>query len=140
MKSGSVSGSSKSGMSSDGKSNSESSLEMLSRNENVLFADLADRIRSRGLRVAVNYGLKNGIRIPLVIGLSDKPYEVAVLTDDSRFMSIQSTRERHRILVQDLETLGWSVMTVWSVAAFVNPEKEVDRIVSRIGELHGDER
>lgn len=140
LKSGSKSGSAKSDMSSDGKSNSESSLEMLSRNENVLFADLADRIRSRGLRVAVNYGLKNGIRIPLVIGLSDKPYEVAVLTDDSRFMSIQSTRERHRILVQDLETLGWSVMTVWSVAAFVNPEKEVDRIVSRIGELHGDER
>ena len=27
-------------------------------------------------------------------------------------------------------------MTVWRVAAFVNPDKEVDRIVSRIGEIY----
>ena len=118
----------------------ESSVEMLARNENVLFADLAERVRSRGLRVCANYGLNTGIKIPLVVGLPDKPYEIAILTDDSQFMSIQSTRERHRMLIQDLETLGWVVMNVWSVAAFVNPEKEVDRIVSRIGELHGDER
>lgn len=106
--------------------------------ENVLFTDLAERIRARGLRVAVNYGFDNGIRIPLVVGLADKPYALAVLTDDSQFMSIQSTRERHRMMIQDLESLGWSVMTVWSVGAFVNPEKEVDRVVSRIGELYGD--
>jgi hypothetical protein len=27
-------------------------------------------------------------------------------------------------------------MTVWSVAAFVNPDKEVDRMVARIGTLY----
>ena len=27
-------------------------------------------------------------------------------------------------------------MSVWSVAAFVNPDKEVDRIVARIGEIY----
>lgn len=61
-----------------------------------------------------------------------------MLTDDAQFMSVQSTRERHRMIIQDLESLGWSVMTVWSVGAFVNPEKEVDRVVSRLGELYGD--
>lgn len=105
---------------------------------NVLFTDLAERIRSRGLKVAVNYGFDNGVRIPLVVGLADKPFAVAVLTDDAQFMSVQSTRERHRMIIQDLESLGWSVMTVWSVGAFVNPEKEVDRVVSRLGELYGD--
>ncbi len=106
--------------------------------ENVLFTDLAERIRARGLKVAVNYGFNNGIRMPLVVGLADKPFALAVLTDDAQFMSIQSTRERHRMMIQDLESLGWSVMTVWSVGAFVNPEKEVDRVVSRLGELYGD--
>lgn len=105
---------------------------------NVLFTDLAERIRSRGLKVAVNYGFDNGVRIPLVVGLADKSFAVAVLTDDAQFMSVQSTRERHRMIIQDLESLGWSVMTVWSVGAFVNPEKEVDRVVSRLGELYGD--
>ena len=105
---------------------------------NVLFTDLAERIRSHGLKVAVNYGFDNGVRIPLVVGLADKSFAVAVLTDDAQFMSVQSTRERHRMIIQDLESLGWSVMTVWSVGAFVNPEKEVDRVVSRLGELYGD--
>ncbi len=30
-------------------------------------------------------------------------------------------------------SLGWSVMTVWSVGAFVNPDKEVDRIGGTTG-------
>ena len=103
---------------------------------NVLFDDLAERIRARGLRVAVDYGFDKGMRIPLAIGLKDHPLVLAVLTDDTDFMSIQSTRERHRKLGQNLATLGWSVMNVWSVAAFVNPDKEVDRIVARLGQMY----
>lgn len=108
--------------------------------DNVLFMDLADRLRARGLRVAVYYGIANSYRIPLAVGLPDKPFALAVLTDDDQCMSIQSARERHRMVLQDLETLGWSTMTVWSVSAFVNPEKEVDRIVSQLSELYGDEQ
>lgn len=108
--------------------------------DNVLFDDLADRLRARGLNVAVNYGFERGMRIPLVVGVNDKPYALAVLTDDVQFMSTQSTRERHRLMMQNLTTLGWSVMTVWSVAAFVNPDKEVDRVVSRISELYQETR
>lgn len=104
--------------------------------ENVLFNDLADRIRTRGLQVAVNYGFDDGLHIPLVVGLRDKPFSLAVFTDDSHFMSIQSTRTRHRLLVQDVESLGWTVMNIWSVGAFVNPDKEVDRIVQRISEIY----
>ncbi|MDF7665512.1 helicase [Bifidobacterium sp. ESL0745] len=110
------------------------------KGDNVLFDDLADRIRARGLKVAANYGFDGGISIPLVVGLKDKPFSLAVMTDDARFMGIQSTRRRHRVLMQDLTSLGWSVMTVWSVAAFVNPDKEVDRIVSRISDLYREVR
>ncbi|KFI68292.1 helicase [Bifidobacterium magnum] len=105
--------------------------------DNVLFNDLAQRVRERGLEAEVNYGYKDGARIPLVVGVKGQPYTLAVFTDDAHFMSMPSTRERHRILPQRMESLGWSVMDVWSVAAFVNPEKEVDRIVARLGELYG---
>ena len=108
--------------------------------ENVLFNDLAERIRERGLDVAVDYGFGDGLKLPLVVGLKGEPFALAVLTDDAQFMGLQSTRERHRVLLQDIESLGWSVMTVWSVGAFVNPDKEVDRIVARLGSLYREER
>ena len=107
-----------------------------SSGENVLFGDIADRLRARGLDAAVDYGFDKGVKIPLVVGLKDKPFALAVQTDDASFMSVQSTRRRHRLSAQDLISLGWNVMTVWSVAAFVNPDKEVDRIVARIGEIY----
>ncbi|WEV72179.1 helicase [Bifidobacterium sp. ESL0790] len=108
--------------------------------DNVLFNDLANRIKARGLKVAVNYGFDDGLRIPLVVGLKDKPFSLAVLSDDAAFMGIQSTRKRHRVLARELEGLGWSVMDVWSVGAFVNPDKEVDRVVSQIGEIYREVR
>lgn len=108
--------------------------------ENVLFNDLAQRIRERGLDVAVDYGFDNGIKLPLVVGLKGKPFALAVLTDEAQFMGLQSTRERHRVLLQDIESLGWSVMTVWSVGAFVNPDREVDRIVARLGDLYREDK
>ncbi|MCH4209041.1 helicase [Bifidobacterium sp.] len=108
--------------------------------DNVLFNDLAERIRARGLDVAVDYGFERGLHIPLVIGLKGRPFALAVLTDDAQFMGIQSTRRRHRVLMQDLESLGWSVMSVWSVGAFVNPDREVDRIVERISAIYGEHR
>lgn len=104
--------------------------------QNVLFEDIAERLRARGLEAAVNYGFDRGSRIPLVVGLKGRPFALAVQTDDASFMSVQSTRKRHRLSAQDLISLGWNVMSVWSVAAFVNPDKEVDRIVARIGEIY----
>lgn len=107
--------------------------------DNVLFNDLARRVRARGLEAEVDYGYESGLRIPMVIGAKDQPFTLAVFTDDAHFMSMPSTRERHRTLMQRMESLGWSVMNVWSVAAFVNPEKEVDRIVTRLGELYQEQ-
>nr|WP_240540940.1 helicase [Bifidobacterium vespertilionis] len=109
---------------------------------NVLLADLADRIRARGLDVAVDYGFASDAagRIPLVVGVNGKPFALAVLTDDANFMSVQSTRERHRMMMENLQMLGWSVMTVWSVGVFVNPDKEVDRIVAHLAGMYGDLR
>lgn len=106
------------------------------RGNNMLFNDLAERIRARGLEAAVNYGFDKGVRIPLVVGLKDRPFSLAVETDDANFMSVQSTRKRHRQASQDLISLGWNVMTIWSVGAFVNPDKEVDRIVARLGDIY----
>lgn len=97
---------------------------------NVLFVDLAERLRQKGLEVALDYGLDDELLIPMVVGLPDQPYSLAVVTDDADFMHTQSTRSRHRFHLENLERLGWSTMTSWSVSAFVNPGKEAARIAA----------
>ena len=112
--------------------------QSLDAGSNVLFNDLAERIRKRGLEVAVDYGFEKGSAHPDGGGFEEP--SVRVGGDD----------RRHRVHGHPIHArtspcadaadadIGWSVMTVWSVGAFVNPEKEVDRIIARLGDLYRD--
>ncbi|WP_240675517.1 hypothetical protein [Cellulomonas endophytica] len=95
-----------------------------------LVLDLADRLWRHGLTVVVDHGIPGGTRIPLAVGHPDVPDRllVAVLTDDAAYVAQPSVRVRDRQVVERLERLGWSVVRVWSAAAFLDPEGEVDRI------------
>ncbi len=95
-----------------------------------LVLDLAERLWQHGLVVDVDHGVPGGVRIPLVVGHPDLPDEmlVAVLTDDDAYVREPSVRVRDRLAVDRLERLGWSVVRVWSAAAFLDPQAEVDRI------------
>ena len=96
----------------------------------------------RFLSIAAICMLGTTMLIGLTIACEDLRLSADEFFDAQRLydVSVQSTRERHRGLMQDLASLGWSVMSVWSVGAFVNPDREVDAIVSRIGEIYGDVR
>ena len=95
-----------------------------------LVLDLAERLWRHGLTVDVDHGIPGGVRIPLVVGHPDVPdrYLVAVLTDDRAYVDEPSVRVRDRLVPARLERLGWVVLRVWSVAAFLDPQAEVDRI------------
>lgn len=108
------------------------------KSSDVLLKDLAMRLEARGLCVALQYGFSTDKTIPLVVGVPHKPFTIAIVTDNTGFMTIPSTRYRHRLLKSELVSLGWTVMNVWSTSCFIDPEKEVERIVSRIGELYGN--
>ncbi|MCC2334286.1 hypothetical protein [Cellulomonas wangsupingiae] len=95
-----------------------------------LVLDLAERLWRHGLVVEVDHGVEGGARIPLVVGHPDLPDEmlVAVLTDDATYVGEPSVRVRDRLVGDRLARLGWSVVRVWSAAAFLDPQAEVDRI------------
>lgn len=95
-----------------------------------LVIDLAERLWRHGLLVEVDYGLPGGTRIPLAVGHPELPGQllVAVLTDDEAYVAQQSVRVRDRQTADRLEQLGWSTVQVWSAAAFLDPQAEVDRI------------
>ncbi len=95
-----------------------------------LVLDLAERLWRHGLLVEVDYGLPGGTHIPLAVGHPELPGQllVAVLTDDDAYVAEQSVRVRDRQTADRLERLGWSTVQVWSAAAFLDPQAEVDRI------------
>lgn len=101
-----------------------------SRDADRLVLDLAERLWRHGLVVEVDHGLPGGVRLPLAVGHPAVPDRllVAVLTDDGAYVDEPSVRVRDRLVPERLERLGWSVLRVWSAAAFLDPQAEVDRI------------
>lgn len=95
-----------------------------------LVLDLAERLWRQGLTVELDHGLEGGVRLPLVVGHPDLPGRmlVAVLTDDDAYVREPSVRVRDRQVPERLERLGWSVVQVWSAAAFLDPQGEADAI------------
>lgn len=99
-------------------------------NPDRLVIDLAERLWRAGLLVETDFGVPGGERIPLVVGHPDLPERmlVAVLTDDDAYIAEESVRVRDRQRAEHLERLGWTVVQVWSAAAFLDPVKEANRI------------
>lgn len=99
-------------------------------NPDRLVIDLAERLWSAGLLVETDFGIRGGDRIPLVVGHPDFPERmlVAVLTDDDAYVAEPSVRVRDRQIAERLEVLGWTVVQVWSAAAFLDPVKEANRV------------
>lgn len=96
-----------------------------------LVLDLAERLWRTGLLVEMRHGVPDGARIPLVVGHPDLPGEmlVAVLTDDEAYVAEPSVRVRDRQAAERLERLGWTVVQVWSAAAFLDPQGEADAVL-----------
>jgi len=104
------------------------------RDPDRLVLDLAERLWRVGLLVDVDHRTRGSDRIPLVVGHPDLPDRmlVAVLTDDDAYVREPSVRVRDRQLPQRLERLGWTVVQVWSAAAFLDPTAEADAIVAAV--------
>src|SRR5690606_29900180 len=95
-----------------------------------LVLDLAERLWRQGLTVELDHGLEGGVRLRLGVAHPDLPGRrlVAVRTDDDAYVREPSVRVRDRQVPERLERLGWSVVQVWSAAAFLDPQGEADAI------------
>ncbi|MCL2467986.1 MAG: hypothetical protein FWF02_09560 [Micrococcales bacterium] len=95
-----------------------------------LLLDIAERLWQHGLDVELDHGLVDGVRIPLVVGHPGLPgrFLVSVLTDDDAYVAEPSVRTRDRLAADRLRALGWTVVRIWSAAAFLDPQAEVDRV------------
>lgn len=98
-----------------------------------LLVDLADRLHRLGLPVVPNLGA-GPLRVPLAVGHPEVPGEllVAVLTDNPQYREEPSLRLRDRWIPEELESLGWKVRTELSMAVFIDPNLEAQKIVDLV--------
>lgn len=101
-----------------------------------LLADVAARLRAAGYAVHVRYG-SGADAIPLVVGgRHDRGYKVAVVTDEAARVGTASVRDRMRHQYAGLEALGWSVVSLWTLDVFMDPDAAVASIIDAVEGHH----
>lgn len=90
-----------------------------------LMIDLAERLRARGLRTAVDYAGK----LPLVVANGGVCAAIESDHDDEE----RSLREALRLRPEHLRRLGWHTMRVHAFELFTDPDGVAERIVELVG-------
>ncbi len=93
-----------------------------------LLSDVAQRVRLTGHAVHVRYG--NGPdAVPMAVGgPRDRGYRVAVVTDEAAPAGSASLRDRMRWQRSSLEALGWTVVPLWTVDVFMDPDAAAEQV------------
>ena len=100
---------------------------------NWVMRDIAARLRERGVHAEVALG-SNGTRIPLAVGASiEDPLTTAVITDDERPSGNESLRDHLRHGFARLQALGWSVVPLWTLDAFMDPDAAAAELLRAVG-------
>ncbi|MFW2512219.1 hypothetical protein ACNI3K_00390 [Demequina sp. SO4-13] len=97
-----------------------------------LLSDVANRLRFEGFGVHVRYG--NGPdAVPMAVGgRHDRGYRVAVVTDEAAPAGSASLRDRVRWQRTSLEALGWTVVPLWTLDVFMDPDAAAEQVRSAL--------
>ncbi|MGH4124815.1 MAG: DUF559 domain-containing protein [Clostridium sp.] len=96
---------------------------------------VCDALKKEGLIVDTQIGV-SGYKIDLAVydRLSSK-YILGIECDGAAFHSSKSARERDIYRQRYLESRGWNIIRIWSKDWWTSPQREVERIVNRVGEI-----
>jgi hypothetical protein len=100
--------------------------------ESNLLDDLEVSLINRGFKAYLNYSVSGSYSIPLVAKNPKNQKAVAIITDDYDYVNTKSLRLKNRLRVKELESAGYTVLPLWSVALFVNPSECLERVVSEL--------
>jgi very-short-patch-repair endonuclease len=94
------------------------------------------RLERAGYRCVPQLGFA-GFRIDIAVRDRSDPtrFLLAVECDGATYHSSRSARDRDRLRQDILEGLGWKVTRIWSTDWFANPGREIDRLLTQLGQL-----
>lgn len=95
--------------------------------------EVRNRLLQRGWKVHCQVGT-SGYRIDLAVVDRERPgaYVLGVECDGATYHSSACARERDRLRQQVLERLGWRLHRIWSTDWWLDPEREMARLVEAI--------
>lgn len=95
-----------------------------------------DALVARGYQVDCQVGV-SAYRIDLAVRDPDAPglYIVGIECDGANYHSARTARDRDHIRQKVLESLGWSILRVWSTDWIRDPARATDRLVEQIERL-----
>lgn len=98
--------------------------------------EVAERLAIRGFKVEFQVGV-SGYKIDIGVRHPDNEsiFLAGVECDGATYHSSASARDRDRIREEVLKRLGWNLVRVWSTDWFENPDKETDKLVSKLMKL-----
>ncbi|WP_084075131.1 hypothetical protein [Demequina sp. NBRC 110052] len=97
-----------------------------------LLGDIAHRLRSAGCAVRLRYG-SGSDAIPMVVGgQGESGFRLAVVTDEASAAGSASLRDRVRWQHARLEALGWTVLPLWTLDVFMDPEAATRQVLDAL--------
>ena len=99
--------------------------------ESPFEAEVAEALIRRGLKPVPQVGC-GGFRIDLALQHPTQPGEfcLGIECDGATYHSSKTARDRDRLRQSVLESLGWSLVRIWSTDWVHSPERQIDRILS----------
>lgn len=101
--------------------------------DSPLEQSVAERLRKLGWSVVTQVGVSK-FRIDLGIKNPDLPgsYLAGVECDGATYHSSPTARDRDRVRHIVLESLGWTIIRIWSTDYFINPEDTIQIVHSKL--------
>jgi very-short-patch-repair endonuclease len=98
---------------------------------------VADRLRAAGHEVHHQVGC-SGYRIDLAVVDPTAPgrYLLGIECDDATYHRAATARDRDKLRQLILEGLGWKLHRIWSTDWWHNADKETEKLLQRLKEMH----
>lgn len=93
--------------------------------------EVADALTRRGLAVRRQVGC-SGFRIDLAVVDPERPgrFLIGIECDGATYHSSATARDRDRLRQEVLESLGWTIVRIWSTDWVRTPDAQVERVIA----------
>lgn len=114
-----------------------SSSDSFKKKENTEIVDsIAEYLKQKGYSTDKYVGHSDfKIDLCVIDPRNNSKYILGILLDGDTYAETRYTRDREVSQVEVLESLGWTVLRIWSIDWWNNREKQLERIVQKIEEL-----
>ena len=108
--------------------------------KNIMVQQICERLESHGFMTTTSVGRSN-FKVDIAVSTPEHPekYILGILCDGKTYYATKTTRDREIVQPNVMRMLGWSVMRVYTIDWYENPERSIQQILDELKEHKVDE-